>query len=258
MSVFLTTVLTFFQSYGYPALWVSIFIAAVGAPLPVALVLLASGAFAALGDFNVFILALVSISASVAGDNIGYLVGRKWGSRALDWLGRSRFGKRLFSPRSIERSRAYFNRRGGWAVFLTRFLIAALGGITNLIAGSELFPYRTFLACDIGGEVIGAVLPLSLGFVFGTSWEDVGDILSQFSLLFLALLVAIILFLRLLRYARNLKRLEASNDTEELAAAKLTPRISPSHASHASHAPHASISPMIDPPTPSSGPLPGQ
>ncbi|HLL80754.1 MAG TPA: hypothetical protein VKT25_14700, partial [Ktedonobacteraceae bacterium] len=108
MSVFLTTILTFFQSYGYPALWVSIFIAAVGVPLPVALVLLAAGAFAGLGDFNVFLLALVSITASVAGDTVGYLVGRKWGSRALDWLGRSRFGTRLFSPRAIVRSREEF------------------------------------------------------------------------------------------------------------------------------------------------------
>ena len=33
MSVFLADLLTFFQTYGYPALWVSVFIAAVGAPL---------------------------------------------------------------------------------------------------------------------------------------------------------------------------------------------------------------------------------
>lgn len=254
MSVFLNAILTFFLNYGYPALWVSIFIAAAGVPLPVALVLLAAGAFAALGDFNVFLLALVSITASVAGDTVGYLVGRKWGSRALDWLSRSRLGTRLFSPRAIVRSREQFNRRGGWAVFLTRFLIAALGGITNLLAGSELFPFRTFLACDIPGEVIGAVLPLSLGYAFGTSWEDVGNILSQFSLLFLALLVAILLFVRLLRYSRSIKRMQAARNV----VATKSSHVSASPTLHAPHSPHPSISPMIDPPAPSSGPLPGQ
>jgi len=47
MSVFLSSLLSILQAYGYPALWVSIFIAAVGLPLPIALVLLAAGAFMA-------------------------------------------------------------------------------------------------------------------------------------------------------------------------------------------------------------------
>jgi hypothetical protein len=33
------------------------------------------------------------------------------------------------------RSRAYFKLRGGWAVFLSRFLFSALGGVINLLAG---------------------------------------------------------------------------------------------------------------------------
>ena len=42
MRVFLTSLLNMVQDYGYPALWVSVFIAAVGLPLPIALVLLAA------------------------------------------------------------------------------------------------------------------------------------------------------------------------------------------------------------------------
>ena len=69
MSIFLSTLLNSLQSYGYPALWLSIFVAAVGLPLPIGLVLLAAGAFAALGDFNVIVLALIATSASVAGNS---------------------------------------------------------------------------------------------------------------------------------------------------------------------------------------------
>lgn len=206
MNVLFTTVFTAFLNYGYPMLWLAVFIAAVGAPLPIALVLLATGAFAALGDFNFFLLLALTISASVAGDNIGYLVGRKWGSQALNWLEQSRLGKRLFSPNAISRSRAYFNKHGGWAVFLTRFLVAALGGIVNLVAGSELFPYRAFLAYDIAGETIGAVLPLILGFIFGASWEAVGDIFGAISFFIIAMLVAVLVLLRLVRYIKDAKR----------------------------------------------------
>ncbi len=38
------------HEYGYPVLWLSVFIAAVGVPLPIGLLLLAVGAFAGYGD----------------------------------------------------------------------------------------------------------------------------------------------------------------------------------------------------------------
>lgn len=209
MSVFLTTLLNNVQLYGYPALWVSIFIAAVGVPLPIALVLLAAGAFAALGDFNLVLLTLISISASVAGDNLGYAVGRLWGSKGVNWLERSRLGKRFLRPNSVARSRLYFKKHGGWAVFLSRFLIAALGGVINLLAGTELYPYRNFLLFDIAGEALGALIPLLLGFAFGASWDAVGDVIGTFSLLVLGLLIVIYLFIRLLRYARGAQKARA-------------------------------------------------
>lgn len=210
MSVFLTSLLAVMQAYGYPALWVSIFIAAVGVPLPVSLVLLAAGAFAALGNFNIILLMLISISASVAGDNLGYLIGRLWGSKVADWLDHSKLGRRFLKPGSVARSRLYFRKRGGWAVFLSRFLVAALGGVINLLAGTELYPYRYFLLCDIAGETLGALIPLLLGFAFGASWDAVGDILGTSSLLVLGLLLVIYFFLRLLRYIRREQKTRAA------------------------------------------------
>ncbi len=44
------------QQYGYLALWLIVFVASAGAPVSGSLALFASGAFASLGDFNVFIL----------------------------------------------------------------------------------------------------------------------------------------------------------------------------------------------------------
>lgn len=193
--------LTLLQEYGYPILWVSVFIGALGIPLPNTLVLLAAGAFAALGNFNFAILLAVAVSAFVAGDNASYWIGRRWGSRLITWL-----EQRLIRPRTVARSQMYFRRLGGWAIFFSRFLISALGGEINLLAGAEIYPYRRFLLYDLSGETLGALLPLSLGYIFGASWVAVGDILGSFSLFLLTLLIVLFLSYQALRLLRGIRR----------------------------------------------------
>jgi membrane-associated protein len=209
MSNLLSLLLTFLQNYGYLALWIVVFVAAVGMPIPITLLLLAAGAFAALGDFNIVLLFIISYSALVCGDNAGYWIGRIWGSKVLNWVERSKRWNRLIPPGKIVQSRQYFRNRGGWAIFLSRFLFSALGGIINLLAGSELYPYLYFLLFDASGEALGAFIPLMLGYIFGASWEAVGDVLSYSSFLMLSLLVVILLVSRLIRNARNLRREKA-------------------------------------------------
>jgi len=75
MNSSLVYLLNWLQEFGYPALWLAVFVVSAGAPLPIALVLLAAGAFASLGDFNIFLLALTALSAAVCGDSVGYLIG---------------------------------------------------------------------------------------------------------------------------------------------------------------------------------------
>ncbi|HEY0756118.1 MAG TPA: DedA family protein [Ktedonobacteraceae bacterium] len=188
MNSLLPYLLTLLQEYGYPILWLSIFIGALGIPLPNTLVLLAAGAFAALGNFNFALLTLVALSAFVAGDNAGYWIGRRWGSKILHWL-----EGRLIKQTTLERSRSYFDRLGGWAVFSSRFLVSALGGAINLLAGAQLYPYRRFVVYDTAGETLGALLPLTLGYICGASWDALGDVLGSFSFFIVALLIALFL-----------------------------------------------------------------
>ena len=202
MNALLPNLIDWLQQYGYPALWLFVFIAAVGIPLPTSLVLLASGAFAALGDFNIIVLGIITVTASTCGDNVGYFIGRRWGSKVLLWL-QQPHRWRLIPQRNLVRAQAYFQRRGGWAVFLTRFLFSALGGVTNLLAGAELYAYRRFLFADITGEATGAAIALLLGYLFGASWEAVGDILGAISLLAFALLAVLFLVYSMIKLAQQ-------------------------------------------------------
>lgn len=210
MSALLPILVTWLQQYGYIVLWFSTFLAAAGLPLPTALILLAAGAFAAQGDYNIVLLVMITISASVGGDSVGYLIGRYAGNRVLGWLAQQKQVP-FISSQTLARSRVYFERKGAWAIFLSRFLFSALGGVLNLIAGAERYSYRRFLLWDFCGEVLGALIPLVLGYSFGESWESIGNLLGASSGFVLALLVALFLLIRLVKILRQSKPAQQAN-----------------------------------------------
>jgi membrane-associated protein len=205
------------QHYGYPALWLIVFVAAAGAPISGSLLLFAAGAFAAFGDFNIAILFAVALSAAVTGDNLGYFIGRRAGSPLLAWFVRQkRF--RLISERTLARGRIYFRRRAAWAIFITRFLIVVLGGTINLLAGVEQYPYPNFLFWDISGQTLGAAIMLGLGYISAESWEEAASLFGAFSSFLLAFLVAIAvvaLVIRKIRQRKNAGAVEAEAEVDE-------------------------------------------
>lgn len=213
MSTFLPYLVNWLQAYGYPVLWLCVFVASIGAPLPTALILLAAGSFAAFGDFNIFLLLLVTITASVCGDNVGYLIGRRIGKPVFSWLARPR-KIRLISPPTLERAHIYFQQRGFWAIFLTRFLFVALNGIVNILAGAERYAYSRFLIADVSGETMNALIPVLLGYTFSESWEAVGNIVGGISALLLALAVIIFLALQLVRMLQRARATELAQQQE--------------------------------------------
>ncbi len=210
MSSLLPLLLHLLHEYGYTVLWLSVFIAAVGVPLPIGFLLLAVGAFAGYGDFNIALVIGITIAASSCGDNVGYFIGRRWGRRTLNWLVQPRCLHPI-SSRTITIARLYFKRRGGWAIFFSRFLFSALGSMMNLTAGAERYPYRSFLLYDVTGETLGAVISLSLGYVFGACWEAGSNMLGAFSGFAFALFLVILLARRLVRTLLLSKETLAAN-----------------------------------------------
>ncbi len=210
------------QQYGYPVLWLIIFVAAAGIPLSGSVLLFASGAFAAFGDFNLLILFPVALSASVMGDNLTYYIGRRVGVSLLHWLGRQkRF--RFLSPRAIEHAQLSFKKRAGWTIFTTRFLLVAFGGPINLVAGIEQYPYRQFLLWDVSGQILGVLIPLSLGYIFAQSWEEVAGIFGAISSLLIVLLIVLFLNIMLMRNIHLKRRGKQDKQETHLRREKVVP-----------------------------------
>jgi len=212
LNTILPLLISWLQLYGYPALWLCIFVASLGAPLPISLLLLSMGAFAALGDFQLPLLIVTACSASVCGDSCGYLLGRKVGSGIITWLGKKR-RLNFISPQVLERSQAYFQRHGAWAIVLSRCVVPALGGSINIVSGAERYPYPRFLVFDISGELVGASIPLILGYIFGVSWEAIGTLLTTISPFVLTLLIVAYLSISLVHTLRRMKATRKAKDS---------------------------------------------
>ncbi len=193
------------HQYGYPALWAIVFVAAIGAPISGNLLLYAAGAFAAFGDFNFFVLFVVAVSAAVAGDGVGYFIGWKLGNPLFVWLEKKKRW-RFVSVDALARGRTYFRQRAAWAVFMSRFLIVVFGGPINWLAGAERYPYRRFFLWDISGQILGALIPLGIGYIFAASWNEAESIFGAVSSVMLAFLASLLVIVALVRKVRARKQ----------------------------------------------------
>lgn len=166
--LFLTGMLT----YGPLALGLALLLGAVGIPLPGTLFVLAAGAFVRQGVLDLFTASGLGLLGAVLGDSASYAIGYF----AKGWVER-RFGQST----AWQKARDTFERRGGLAIYLTRFLLTPLALPTNLIAGGSGYSFWRFLAYDVAGEFTWIVLYGGLGYAFGSQWELINQFISDFS-----------------------------------------------------------------------------
>jgi len=140
-------------------------VGALGIPLPNTLgPARRAGAFAALGQFNFFLLLAVSLEAPfVAGDNASYWIGRPAGAarRCAGWRGAC-----LKKDTVGAISGLFWRALGGWPFSPAAFSFLVLGGCDQSArGGAELYPYRRFFLwpSDLAGEALGAPDPARAG-----------------------------------------------------------------------------------------------
>lgn len=180
MSDFLLTQII---NYGAPILGVIVFIAAMGAPFPCTLIVIAAGAFAKQGLLTWYTTGLVALASVVLGDALSYAMGHYVREPVL---------RRFQNSEKWIQAESTFNRWGGMSIFWTRFLITGIAVPVNLIAGTSGFGYRRFLLYDLIGEAIWIFGYGGLGYLFGSQWEVVSDLLSNVSGLALGLVILVV------------------------------------------------------------------
>jgi membrane-associated protein len=165
--------------------------------LPGDSLLFAAGALAATGVLDVRLVALLLLAAAVLGDAVNYAAGRFLGPRIFHERGRSKLHQRLFNARHLERTHRFFERHGGKAVILGRF-VPIVRTFVPFVAGLGAMTYAKFTAYNVSGAVAWVGICVGAGYAFG----NVPVVRNHFSLVALGI-VAVSLLPFLVELLRN-------------------------------------------------------
>lgn len=128
------------------------------------IVIVASTAVASPAEY--IALVTVVIAGALGGESVGFALGRFFGPR----IRRSRLGQRI-GEHNWARAENYVDRRGGIAVFISRFL-PVLHSLVPLTVGMSSMSYRRFMRWTVPACVIWAFAYVSVGaFAAGTYRE---------------------------------------------------------------------------------------
>lgn len=177
------------------------FLSCLALPVPSSLAMLAAGAFVAVGDLSAPLVLGAALTGAVAGDQAGYAIGQRSQAVLLRLARHGGFGAQIGA------ARGYLARRGGWAVFLSRWLVSPLGPYVNFAAGAAGLNRRRFSLASLAGESVWVLLYIGLGWAFGTRIDLVADLTGTILLGLGAALVAGLSGRALLRrHRRHLRR----------------------------------------------------
>jgi membrane protein DedA with SNARE-associated domain len=178
-------VLTALLVYGYPVLALTLFLGAIGLPLPDGVATTVAGSLAAQGRMDWVWAATITVIASILGDAVGYGLGRLLSRGVLErhgrWLG--------YTQARQVRVQSLFDRWGSLTVFITRTFMSYLSSVASLLAGMSQFRLSKFLVIALVGRLIWTAGYLGLGYGIGADWEAAIGFLTNLSLLFLSLIL---------------------------------------------------------------------
>jgi membrane-associated protein len=129
--------------------------------LPGDSLLFVAGAIAATGELNVYALVVLLSLAAVLGNTVNYAIGR--------WMGRHFFkdgSSRWLNPKHLEKARAFYDRHGGKAVVISRFL-PIVRTYVPFVAGMAAMKPREFTMYNVAGAVLWVGSLVFTGFFFG-------------------------------------------------------------------------------------------
>jgi membrane protein DedA with SNARE-associated domain len=165
-------VLSWMASYGAPMVAGLLFLGGLGLPLPGTLIVIASGAFIRQSLMDIYSTSCLGYFGTIAGDVGLYAIG----FFASGWI-KTRFGQ----TSAWKNAHILFERRGGVAIFLTRWMLTAVAFPITLIAGSSGYRFRKFFLYAVLGELTWFAVYGGLGYAFGSQWELISEFISNFS-----------------------------------------------------------------------------
>ena len=158
------------QTAGYLGVFAIVFLESgmlVGFFFPGDSLLFTAGFLASQGLLDIKVLIAGCFLAAVAGDSVGYYIGK-------------RFGKRLFNKENsiwfhkehLNRAQKFYDKHGGKTIILARF-VPVIRAFAPVVAGIGEMKYKRFVIFNLFGGVLWAIGVTSAGYYLGSLIPDV-------------------------------------------------------------------------------------
>ena len=134
--------------------------------LPGDSLLFAAGALCAAGSLSTPITAALLVAAAFAGDAVNYSIGRYVGPRVFAAEDNTAISHRLLNRDHLKRAHEFFEKYGGKAVILGRF-VPIVRTFVPFVAGAAAMTRKTFVLYNIVGAILWVCLCLGAGLLFG-------------------------------------------------------------------------------------------
>ncbi|MBK8523190.1 MAG: DedA family protein [Betaproteobacteria bacterium] len=129
--------------------------------LPGDSLLFVAGALAAVGGMDLMLLMVTLTSAAILGNQVNYHIGLFIGPKVFHWE-----DSRFFNKRALEKTHAFYEKHGGKAVVLSRFL-PLFRTFVPFVAGVGAMSYVRFTTFNVSGALLWVVSLTLVGFLFG-------------------------------------------------------------------------------------------
>ena len=172
--------------------------------LPGDSLLFAAGALAGSGTLNPTLTVILLIVAAIAGDAVNYSIGRAAGARIIQRARVDPKWGRWIRPEYVDRAHEFFERQGGKAIVLARF-VPIVRTVVPFVAGVAEMSYPAFALYNVTGAIAWVAVCVGAGYLFG----QVPIVRDNFSIVALGI-VFVSLLPMLIEYLRHRARARGS------------------------------------------------
>jgi membrane-associated protein len=162
------------------------------------------GVAASRGNASVVLLCVIVVVGAILGDNIGYLLGHRYGVRLLQTRVLRRREQR------VDRARRFLVDHGGPAVLAGRY-IAFLRAVIPFLAGTVRLSYGRFLTYNIIGGITWGIGSVLIGFLAGNSYKEIEKALGPATAAIVGVIVVAAVVAWTVRRHRSERRKDAAD-----------------------------------------------
>ncbi|MHB1676235.1 MAG: DedA family protein [Sulfuriferula sp.] len=191
----LQLIFTWFDQFGYLAIFVGVLLDNAGFPIPGEIVTLLTGSVVAEGRFAYMPAVAVAAVGAVLGDSIWYFAGRRGSQRFIALYCRVSFG----STACLARTERNLSRFGARSLIYARF-VPGFRTFAAPMAGMAGVTYKQFLLYDGIGALLWAAMWILFGFYFSNSVTTLVDRLESSRLIVLYLAGSLLLLFLLVKW----------------------------------------------------------